>query len=326
MSMPKAELHVHLEGAAPPRLIKRLAKKHGLTLPEDMIDEKHDRFISNDFLHFLKVYDQASAAIRTKEDYREVTYEYLKQSAEQGVIYAELTSSPDHAAQNNLSYEDHVSGIAQGIDDARHDFGIEGRIIIAFVRHFGVEKAETLARTIIAHPHPYVVGVGLGGDEAGFPPKLFATAFQIAKDAGLGCTAHAGEMVGPEGVWEALTYLPISRLGHGVRSIEDPALLEEIKKRNITLECCPTSNIFLKVYPSLGSHPLRALLNAGVKVTISSDDPPYFGTTVGHEYFLAKTVMKFSDIELLEMTRNSIEASFADEETKKQLLGKLIHG
>ena len=288
--IPKAELHVHLEGTAPPELIGRLAQRNGLEVPLGLLDDA-ERFSYTDFLDFLRAYDTAASVIRTAEDYRDITYEYLRSCAEEGAIYVELTASPDHAALVGLSDEEHLGGIAQGIDDARAH-GIEGRILISAVRNFGVEQALRVARHAAELPHPYVVGFSMAGDEAGHPPGPFAEAFEIAAAAGLGCTCHAGEWAGPESVRAAME-LPITRISHGVRAIEDPELVEEIAERGLVLECCPTSNIVLGIYPSYAEHPLPQLVEAGVRVTLGSDDPPYFGATIGGEYKIAAEELHF---------------------------------
>ncbi|NNM58540.1 MAG: adenosine deaminase [Legionellales bacterium] len=318
----KAELHLHLEGSLPPSLVTKIAKRNGLVVPSDIFGE-NETFLWADFLHFLKVYDKASFVLRNAEDYREMTYDYLARTAQMGSIYTEMMVSPDHAALCGVSFEEHLAGVVQGIDDARRDHSIEGRIIMTCVRHFGVEKCINVAKNTVKYLHPYIVGFGMGGDEAGFPPAQFAKAYQIAHEAGLGCTVHAGEMVGPEGVWEAITHLPVTRIGHGVRSIEDPNLLAALRDRDITLEVCPGSNIALRVYPNFASHPLQKLRDAGVKVTLSTDDPPYFDTTLTREYAIAKEHFGFGENELLEMTRNSLEASFVDAVTREKLLAKV---
>src|SRR5579863_2928117 len=200
--IPKAELHVHLEGTAPPELVGRIAARNGIPLPDQMLGDD-GLFHYTDFLHFLETYDLAASVIRTAEDYRDITYEYLASVAEEGGIYVELTASPDHAALVGLSDEEHFAGIAAGIDDARREHRIEARILLSAVRNFGAEKAVRVARQTAARPHPYVVGFALAGDER-IPPGDFAEAFAIASEAGLGCTVHSGEWQGPESIRAAM--------------------------------------------------------------------------------------------------------------------------
>ena len=197
--------------------------------------------------------------MRTAQDYRDVTFEYLTTCAAEGAVYVELTASPDHAAEAGLAYADMLAGIAQGIDDARAASGIESRVIVTAVRNFGTERAEAIARAAAEQPHPYVTGFGLAGDEAGFPPGPFARAFEIAHAAGLGLTCHAGEWAGPESVRGALALpVPVTRLGHGVRAVEDPALVRELAERGTVLEVCPTSNVVLSAYAGYPRAPVPA--------------------------------------------------------------------
>jgi adenosine deaminase len=321
VTIPKAELHVHLEGTAPPSLVRRLAERKGMKLPEGLFRDD-DTFAWRDFLDFLDTYDMAASVIRTAEDYRDVTYEYLAGCAREGAIYVELLASPGHADLVGLTDAEHFGGIAAGIDDARRDFGIESRIVAIVVRNHGVESAEAIARRLAEDRHPYVVGFNMGGDEAGYPPEPFLTAYEIAANSGLGCTVHAGEHAGAESVRGALT-LPVTRISHGVRAIEDPALVAEIADRGTILEVCPTSNVATGVFPDYDSHPLGALRAAGVRVTLNSDDPPYFGCSIGSEYALARERLGVEEEELLEMTRTAVEGAFAENGLKRALLDRI---
>jgi adenosine deaminase len=324
VTVPKAELHVHLEGTAPPHLVRRIAERNGLRVP-DGVFATPERFAWRDFLDFLQTYDMAASVIRTPEDYADITFEYLASCAGDGAIYVELIASPDHAALVGLSDEEHLGGIAAGIDRAREAHGIEARTLLTCIRNFGVEQALRIARYAASRPHPYVVGFQMAGDEAGYPPGPFAEAYAIAADAGLGCSVHAGEWAGAESVRAAIG-LPVTRIGHGVRAIEDPALVAEIAERGLVLECCPTSNVALGVFASFETHPLPALREAGVRVTLASDDPPYFGASVGGEYTVASERFGLSDTDLVGLTRTEIEASFAEPPLRAALLGRLGDG
>ena len=318
--VPLAELHVHLEGTAPPALIRRLAERNGIRVPEGVFDGP-ERFKWVDFLDFLRTYDRAATVVKTAEDYRDVTYEYLVSCAREGAIYVELLVSPDHAQSVGLTPSEQQQGVAQGIDDARAETGIEARMLLVAVRNFGVEAAVEIARNA-KDRHPYVVGFNLAGDEAGYPPAQFAEAYAIAVSEGLGCTVHAGEHAGAESVREALT-LPITRMSHGVRAIEDENLVKTIADRGIVLEACPTSNIATRVFDSYEEHPLRRLYEAGVKLTLGSDDPPYFGASIGGEYAVARERFGMGEGELERITRIAIEASFADDALKRALLKRM---
>jgi adenosine deaminase len=321
--VPKAELHVHLEGTATPDLVRRIAARNGLEVPEGVFATP-ERFAWRDFLDFLNTYNMAASVIRTGQDYRDVAYEYLAACARDGTIYVELTASVDHARLAGLSDAEHWEGIAAGIDDARSDHGIEARILSVAVRNFGVERAIEIAEHTAGRPHPYVVGFSLAGDEAGYPPEPYVEAYRIAAAAGLGCTVHAGEWAGADSVRGALE-LPVTRISHGVRAIEDPALVDELARRQVTLEVCPTSNVVLGVFPSFEQHPFPVLRAAGIPLTLGSDDPPYFGASVGGEYAIAREHFGLSDDELVGVTRTAIEASFAEPALRDHLMTRLAN-
>lgn len=309
-AVPKAELHVHLEGTAPPSLVRRLAQRNRLPLPDRLLADD-ETFHWSDFPHFLDTYDLAASVIRTAQDYRDVTYEYLAACAAEGAVYVELIASPDHAAMVGLDDAEHFAGIAQGIDDAHADHGIVGRIVSSCVRNLGVAAAEDVARRTVEQRHPYVVGFNMAGDEAGYPPGAFAGAFAIVHEAGLGCSVHAGEWAGPESVRAALALPGVRRISHGVRAVEDPALVAELAERRIVLEVCPGSNIALGVYPDYASHPLPTLRAAGVPVTLGSDDPPYFATSIGNEYAIAHRHLGCDEAALRQITATALESAFA---------------
>jgi adenosine deaminase len=322
LGVPLAELHVHLEATAAPELVRRLAARNGVTIPPGTIDG--DRYVWHDFLDFLQTFDRAVTVIKTAEDYRDITYEYLRACAAEGAVYVEITVSPDHADQVGIPYPEMLAGVAQGIDDARAADGIESRVIVTAVRNFGTDRAEWVARTAAEQPHPYVTGFGLAGDEANYPPGPFARAFETAHDAGLGLTCHAGEWAGPESVRGALALpVPMTRLGHGVRAIEDAELVRELVERAVVLEVCPTSNVVLGAYPDYAAHPFPVLRNAGVLLTLGSDDPPYWDATVGGEYAVARHEWGLGHDALREVTRTAIEAAFVPDDLRTSLLARI---
>jgi len=320
--IPKVELHVHLEGTAPPALVRRIAERNGLRLPEGLLAAP-DRFAWRDFLDFLKTYDLAASVIRTGQDYRDVTYEYLASCAAEGAIYVELIAAIQIARSVGLDDDEHWEGIAAGIDDARRDHGIEARVLSSCIRNFGVDGAIEVAEHTAGRPHPYVVGFQMAGDEAGYPPEPFADAYAIAAAAGVGCTVHAGEWAGADSVRGAMELPGVTRISHGVRAIEDPELVAELARREIVLETCPTSNVVLGVFDSYASHPLPALRAAGVRVTLASDDPPYFGASIGGEYAVASERFGLSDDELRAITADGVRASFAEPALREELLAGL---
>ncbi|MBA5776248.1 adenosine deaminase [Stappia sp. F7233] len=319
--IPKAELHVHIEGAAMPDLVKRLAAKYGID-SAGLFDSK-GHYAWTDFSSFLSCYDRASQVFRTPEDYMALSETYFRMLAAEGAIYAEITISPDHAAAAGLSYADYVAGLAEGIERAKTQTGIEGRMIAIGVRHFGSGAVERVAEQVISHGHPLVTGFGLAGDERSGHPANFARAFRLAAEGGLGLTAHAGEFGGPESIVAALDFLRVRRIGHGVRAIEDKGLVERIAKEGIVLEVCPGSNVALGLYTNLRFHPVNLLRRAGCRITLNSDDPPFFRTTLGNEYRSCSATFGWDGEVQRQITRTAIEAAFCDRQTKDRLLKKL---
>lgn len=324
MSIKKAELHVHLEGTITPTLAHKLAKRNKLIIPEGLIAADGESYLSRDFLHFLSVYDTLAALIKTPQDYYDITYDYLRANALENTIYVEMMYSPDHAEQvSGIPSIEHLHAIQQAIDDAEAQFGILGRIIITAVRHFGVESAIRVAEQVHVKSVPCATGFGLGGDEINFPPKLFKKAYQIAADAGLYCTVHAGEFAPASGMVEAIQHLPIQRIGHGVQVIHSPETMDLLKERNIALEICPSSNIKLGLFNDFSSHPFPQLLEAGIQVSLNSDDPPFMSTTLAKEYELVQKAYNYSDAVMESITTMAIDCAFVDDNTKKRLHAKL---
>lgn len=313
--IPKAELHCHLEGSITPALAGSLAARNGLALPAGLM-APDGRYAWHDFLSFLAAYDRVCGVLKATRDFGDVMYDYLARAAADGALYVEMFCSPERPERLGIAYADWLESLADAIDRARRDFGIEGRIIIICIRHLGPERALAMAERMVGERHPYVVGFGMGGDEAKFEPADFAPAYRLAHDKGFGCTVHAGEVLGPESVRAALHALPVSRIGHGVRASEDPALVEELARRGTVLEVCPGSNVALGLYPDRASHPLHRLIAAGVHVTLNSDDPPFFHTTLKAEYDQAG----LDERALRKITRTAIAASFAGERIKEKLL------
>lgn len=321
VNVPKAELHCHIEGAAPTNLVKRLAGRHGVDVSE-VIDSK-GKYIWSDFTSFLKAYDVASSVFKVPADYALLAETYFRMMAAEGAIYGEITISPDHAQAAGLSYRSYVEGLAAGIERAKTETAIEGRMIAIGIRHFGSASVERVVKEVVANPHPLVTGFGLAGDERSGHPANFSRAFRIAADAGLGTTAHAGEFGGPDSVIAAMEFLRVKRIGHGVRAIEDRDLVARLVDEEIVLEVCPGSNVALGVYSHLRFHPVNILRKEGVKITLNSDDPPYFGTTLGKEYTSVADTFGWSFEDQMAVTRTAIEAAFCDTATKKRLLVRL---
>jgi adenosine deaminase len=324
---PKAELHVHLEGTIRPELGKLLAKRNNIPFPEHLLDSTKQFYESSDFLLFLKAYDEIAALIKRPIDYFDLTYDYLKQSAEVGVIYTEMMYSPDHAEKvSQIPSIEHLVAINEAINKAKIDFDIIGKIIITGVRHFGVEACEKVATHATEVDLPCVVGFGLGGDEIHYPPELFAKAYEIAAYGGLKKTIHAGEFGDAKSMQTAIKTCKVNRIGHGVAAILCPNTIAMLKDLNIPLEICPSSNIKLGLFPSIDKHPIKKLLELSVEISINSDDPPFMNTEIGREYDLVQKSFHLDNEEINNITRMAIKHAFIDDALKAKLLKKIEKG
>ena len=316
----KVELHCHLEGAAPPTLTLAQARKYNIDISSYLAD---GAYVWHDFASFLQCYDKVSEVYKTEEDYALLTETYLEELAAIGTLYSELIVSPDHGKRIGLGADAYIEGVCEGIRRAKARGGIEARLIVTGERHFGPESVIGAAEYAAKAKNPLITGFNLAGEERMGRVADYARAFDIARDAGLGLTIHAGEVCGAFSVADALDVVRPSRVGHGVRAVEDMDLVKRLADLGTVLEVCPGSNIALKVFPDFASHPLRKLKDAGIRVTISSDDPPFFHTSLKREYELAADAFGFSDAAIDEMTRTGIEAAFVDEPTRQALFARM---
>jgi len=316
----KAELHCHIEGATPPELALLQAEKYGLDTSEIIADRA---YVWADFTSFVKCYDAVASLFRTQEDYALLAETYLTELAEAGTIYSEIIVSPDHGNTIGLGDDAYLEGLAAGMEAAKAKTGIESRMLITGIRHLGPESVVKTAEFAARREHALVTGFNLAGEERMHSVADFARAFDIVRDAGLGLTIHAGELSGAFSVRDALDHVRPSRISHGVRAIEDADLVKRLADEGVVLEVCPGSNISLQVFPDFAAHPLRALYEAGVRVTLNSDDPPFFHTSLAQEYDIASSVMGFNDDDINGMTRTAIEAAFVDEATRQALISRL---
>ncbi len=316
----KAELHCHIEGAASPELVLRQARKYNAD-PTPFIRE--GSFVWHDFTSFLAAYDFSADLFRSEEDYALLADQYLTSLARDGAIYSEFFTSPDHARRAGLSPAAYTNALGEGMARAKAKTGIESRMIVTGVRHFGVDSVEQAARFAARCGHPLVTGFGMAGEERFGDLEDYVRAFEIAREAGLGITVHAGELAGWESVAAAIDFIRPSRIGNGVRAIENPDLVRRIADAGIVLECCPVSNIELKVFDGFANHPFARLRDAGCRVTLNSDDPPYFWTSLKREYDVAREHFGLDDRALTGITRTAIEAAFVDRKTRAALLARL---
>ena len=324
-ALPKIELHLHLEGGAPPAFIRGLAKEKKIDL-SGIFDEKGG-YKFTDFWNFLKVYEAATETLQRPEDFYRLTLAVLEESAASGVIYTETFLSPDFCGDRDLgAWREYLHAIREAADKAEATFGITLRGIITCIRHFGPEKARQTARCAAETAGDFVVGFGIAGDEKIGAPKDYLWSFDAAREAGLRLTAHAGEWGGPQSVRDAIHDLGVERIGHGVRAIEDLALVDEIAERGIVLEVCPGSNVALGLYPNFRAHPIGQMFDRGVKVTISTDDPPFFHTTMAREYDMLNRAFEWDEGVFAKIARTSLDAAFCDADTKARILKTLEPG
>lgn len=319
-NIPKAELHCHIEGAASPALVLAQAAKYDVDVSPFLAG---DAYVWSDFTEFLAAYDGAASLFRNEEDYADLAESYLDGIAAEGAIYAEIFVSPDHAASAGLSPKSYLEGLEAGIVRARAYSGIECRMIVVGIRHFGAEAVEAAARLAATCAHPLVTGFGMAGEERYGRVSDYARAFAIAREAGLGITIHAGEFAGAPSVRDALDEIKPSRIGHGVRAIEDSDLVRRLAGEAVVLEACPGSNVALGVFDGWAAHPFDRFHRSGVRMTLNSDDPPHFSSSIGHEYAMAAGTWNYDADTLRSFTRTAIEAAFVDETTRQKLLGLL---
>lgn len=316
---PKVELHLHMEGAAPPSFIRGLASEKNINL-NGVFDEAGN-YAFTDFWHFLKVYEAATEVLKSPEDFYRLTMAVLEESASHGVIYTEAFISPDFCGGGDVgAWREYVHAMQEAADQAQKQDGIVLRGIVTPVRHFGPDQARKSAICAAETAGDWIVGFGMGGDEQSGKPADFAYAFDMAREAGLRLTCHAGEWGGPESVRGAVDDLKVERIGHGVRAFEDPALVERLAEEGIVFEVCPGSNVALGLYPKWSDHPIARLRDAGVKVTVSTDDPPFFHTTMSHEYDRLADTFGWQDEDFTALNKTALQAAFCDDATRQRLL------
>jgi aminodeoxyfutalosine deaminase len=327
--LPKAELHVHHVGSASARIVSELAARHPGTVPSDL-EALKTFFEFRDFAHFVEVYLAVVALIRTPEDIHYLTYEIAREMAtEQRLRYAELTCTPYTSVHRpddpavGMPIEAYTEAIESARVEAERDFGLVLRWIYDIPGEFGVPSADATLEYALNHRPEGLVGFGLGGPELGVPRPQFQPHFEQARAAGLHSVPHAGETTGPQTVWDSLTLLVAERIGHGTSSAQDRALLRHLAETGVPLEVCPSSNIATRAVTTLEEHPIRAFRDAGVIVTVNSDDPPMFGTTLNREYAIAADLLGLDEAGLAELARTAVRASFAPEDVRSRVLGEI---
>lgn len=309
-SIPKVELHVHLEGAIQPETLLLLAERNNVRLPVASVAELRNWYTFTDFAHFVEIYLAVSECISTAEDIELIAREFLAGQAAQNIRYSEVTFTAfTHFQFNKLPFNEQLAALNRARAWAEAELGVTMGLVIDIARSMPADTGLMVADWAISGMGRGVVALGLGGPEANHPPGKFKAAFDRARDAGLPGVPHAGEMAGPRSIWEALHTLHAIRIGHGVRCLEDAELVAELRKRQIPLEVCPTSNVCLGVAPSLAEHPLPRLLDAGLCVTINSDDPPMFNTTLTDEYLKVANCFDLGSEDIEQLVLEAVRAS-----------------
>ena len=316
LQLPKAELHLHLEGAVEPATLFELRRHHG---DRATLAETEALYRYNDFQSFLMAFKEVSAHLRGPDDYELITYRLMQRLKEETVLHAEVYVAVGVCLYRKQDFAAIFEGLERGRARGARDFGVSLLWIFDATRHFGVEAAQKVFELAVRYQDRNVVGVGIGGDEQKAPPELFRGVYGYAADNGLRLTVHAGETGPPESIWGALN-LRAERIGHGLTAGRDPDLVEELAYRQIPLEICLTSNLRTGVCQAIAEHPAKSYFEQGVMITLNTDDPALFGTTLSREYQLAQEAFGFTDEHLRELARNSFEASFLPPEKKVELL------
>ncbi|CAM5602524.1 adenosine deaminase [Streptomyces narbonensis] len=323
--LPKAELHVHHVGSASPRIVAELAARHpDSKVPTDP-EALADYFTFTDFAHFIDVYLSVVDLVRTPEDVRLLTFEVARDMARQNIRYAELTITPYSSTRRGIEERAFMAAIEDARKAAEAEFGTILRWCFDIPGEAGLVSAEETARlaTTDGIRPEGLVSFGLGGPEIGVPRPQFKPYFDLARAAGLHSVPHAGETTGPETVWDAINDLGAERIGHGTSSVQDPALLAYLAEHRIALEVCPTSNIATRAVATLDEHPIRQMVEAGVLVTINSDDPPMFGTDLNNEYAVAARLLGLDKRGIADLAKNAVEASFLDPAGKAAIAAEI---
>jgi aminodeoxyfutalosine deaminase len=320
--LPKAEIHVHHVGSASPRIVSELAARHPGTVPSDL-DELREFYTFRDFAHFIEVYLAVVDLLREPEDVRLLTYEVATEMAAQNIRYAELTLTPFTSVQAGIPIEAFVEAVEDARVAAERDHGLRLQWCYDIPGEFGLPSGEETLQYALHHAPETLIGFGLGGPEIGVDRPQFKDIFDQARAAGLHSVPHAGETTGPQTVWDALRALGAERIGHGTSSVQDADLLAYLAEHQVPLEVCPTSNIATRAVQRLEDHPIKQMYDAGVFVTVNSDDPPMFGTTLNREYEIAAELLALDERGLGELAKNAVRASFMAADEKAALSAEI---
>lgn len=309
-AMPKVELHVHLEGAIRPETLLELAQRNHVALPYDNVESLRQWYVFRDFPHFVEIYIKISSCIKTADDLELIAREFLEDQARQNIRYTEATYTAYTIFQHcGISFDDQFAALDRARRWAQQTLGVNMNLIVDIAREVTPEIGMVTAEQVIKHYGEGVCALGLGGYEVGHPPQKFQDAFALANSAGIPCVLHAGETGGAQSIWDALRVARSLRIGHGVRCLEDESLVNYLREHQIPLEVCPTSNVCLNVAPSIEQHPIQTLLERGLYVTLNSDDPPMFNTTLTDEFLRCAGAFDWGKFLLEKLTMNAVHAA-----------------
>jgi adenosine deaminase len=318
LTLPKAELHLHIEGTLEPELVFALARRNGLTVPFADVDTLRAAYRFDDLVSFLDLYYACMDVLRTEEDFADLVTEYARRAAAQGVRHVEMFFDPQAHTSRGIPLDVVMTGLTEGVRRAGEAHDLSAGLIACFLRDRPVAEAHRTMDELAQHTAS-LLGVGLDSAEVGYPPSLFADVFRDARELGLRTVAHAGEEGPAAYVWEAIDELGVQRVDHGVRVLEDSALVERLRADRMPLTVCPLSNVRLRVVPDLASHALPTMLSAGLVVTVNSDDPAYFGGYVGDNFVALERDLGIGRDDCALLARNSFDASFVDDARRAEL-------
>jgi adenine deaminase len=320
--IPKAELHIHIEGSLEPELMFEIAGRNGIALKYASVEEARKAYDFTDLQSFLDAYYEATRVLLHERDFYELTRAYLEKASAQGVRHAEIFFDPQAHTDRDVSFETVITGIRRALIDGERRLGISSHLILCFLRHLSAEEAMETLRQALPY-RDWIVGVGLDSTEVGHPPTEFEAVFEEAGRHGFRKVAHAGEEGPPEYIWQTLDDLKTVRIDHGVRCMEDPRLVERLREEQVPLTVCPLSNVKLRVFPSIDQHPLKRMLGAGLCATVNSDDPAYFGGYAADNFQAVRDGLSLTREDFRTVAENSFKASFIDEAQKKRMLDEL---
>ncbi len=318
-TLPKAELHIHIEGSLEPEMMLALAERNGLEAPYASVEAARTAYAFGSLQDFLDLYYRGMAVLQSEEDFFDLASAYLERAAADGVTRAEIFFDPQAHTERGIAFETLLDGLTRALAAAEKQHGLSGALILCFLRH--LDEADALKTFEAALPHrDRILGVGLDSSEVGYPPERFKRVFRWAADEGFRLVAHAGEEGPPDYVWQAIDLLGVERIDHGIRALEDPALVKRLAEDEIPLTVCPLSNVRLCAVESLAVHPLKRMLDAGLVATVNSDDPAYFGGYLNDNAIQSADALGLSEEQVATLLRNSLDASFADEAWRTKAL------